>query len=207
MPFTDCHEPSLRSFTLEEFLPKLWLIQGFQTATSERLEVLSLGSSKPPPENLPLLDTLQAVNENSGIPVIPWSFGKWMFKRKKIIIQALQENPFVILGDIPTRPITKITTKNNKGETQVLPSLLNLPQTHRVLLGSDPLPLAGESQRIGSSCSVLEHNSKQCSLNSLCHSLREGALIKQIGYQHSYSKTLGNLIRLKLTTHHGRRKS
>jgi len=214
IPFTDPHEAGLRSFTAQEFLPKLWLIQGFQTATAERIEVLSLAtsSSHPPLENMPLLDTLEAVNQSYGIPVIPWSFGKWMFKRKKILVRALHQNPSVILGDIPSSPsiiMTTLTTvtKKQMQATFALPSLLNLPSTQRVLLGTDPLPLKGESQRIGSSFSVLEHNEKVCSLGSLRHSLSEGALINLIGYKHSYPRTIGNLLRLKLATLIGRTKS
>lgn len=121
----------------------LWVLAGSQIATMERLEVLSLLSRERVSDGLPIGDTLRKVNQLGGIPVIPWSPGKWMFGRgaliRRLIVDHRHDLQF-LLADTAIRPFGFPT-----------PGLLRLAKREGipVLAGTDPLPLAGEEERLG----------------------------------------------------------
>jgi len=119
-----------------------YLVAGRQVITSENLEVLALITSSLFEEKQSLSQTVQAVRESGGIPVIPWGFGKWIGKRGRILKQFLMENnELIFLGDNGGRPCFRPR-----------PRLFSVVETAggRVLPGSDPLPLPIEASRVGS---------------------------------------------------------
>jgi hypothetical protein len=118
----------------------LLLVAGRQFVSRERLEVLSLCLNLETEPALPAADLVEAIVSAGGVPCLPWSPGKWLFGRGRLVRALCAQFPREItLGDISMRP-------------RVLPALSagrvwakGIP----VLAGSDPLPLAGEENEIG----------------------------------------------------------
>lgn len=124
------------SLTARNHQQTLYLIAGRQIVTAEKLEVLALITDNEFPDGLPLADTVEAIADKGGIPVIPWGFGKWTGQRKKVLHRFLQthQSP-VFLGDNSGRP-RGCCPPYFKGR--------------RILPGTDPLPLASQVSRPGS---------------------------------------------------------
>lgn len=119
---------------------KIILIAGRQLVTRERLEVLALGTRSRFNAGIPLIETISEVDEEGGIPVVPWGFGKWWFSRGKRVRDLLQDPPVPtwFIGDNANRPSAALQ-----------PRILARAAARgvAVLPGSDPLPLR-EHQRL-----------------------------------------------------------
>jgi hypothetical protein len=127
----------------------LLLLAGRQISTRERLEVLALGTERELPSGWSLADTLAGVREIGAIAVIPWGFGKWWFRRSRLIAATLASlsGGDVFVGDnggrpraIPRSPLFGLAASRG---------IYNLP-------GSDPLPLRWEIRKPGRLGTVLE---------------------------------------------------
>lgn len=122
----------------------LWIVQGFQAATREGLEVLALATTERPADGASLAATVEAVRAAGGIPVLPWGFGKWTGRRAKVLAAFLAEaDPAKLhLGDNGGRPRGWPT-----------PAPLRRWQAEgghgSCLSGSDPLPLPDAVDRVG----------------------------------------------------------
>ncbi len=121
---------------------ELHIVPGRQIATVERLEVLGLAMSAPVSDGLPLLDTLAKIEDGGGTPVLPWAVGKWLFQRGRIIedlLRASSPDRFLV-SDSAMRPAPG-----------PLPRLMRLARDlgFGLTAGSDPLPLPGEEQLVG----------------------------------------------------------
>lgn len=121
---------------------ELLLVAGRQLVTGEGLEVLALGCRDMLADGMALRQARDAVVEAGGVPVVPWGFGKWWFRRGRVLSDLINsESPgrwFV--GDNAGRP--KLS----------LPPRLLARAAERgvfVLPGSDPLPLAGQDRKVG----------------------------------------------------------
>lgn len=127
----------------------LLLIAGRQVETSEGIELLALATTEPVAGGRSLGETIEAARRAGAWPVIPWGFGKWWFRRGRLVRRLLDDvGPGeLFLGD-------------SGGRTRLLgqPRLLALARRRgvRVLAGSDPLPLAAHVRRAGSYGFVLE---------------------------------------------------
>jgi hypothetical protein len=133
----------------------LVLVAGRQIETAEGLEILALATSTPIQDGQPFLDTLRAIVATDAIPVIPWGFGKWSFRRGKFLMDFLNtldlrnqfEDHEIFLGD-------------NAGRTRWLgdPTIFQIARSKgiRFLPGSDPLPFAPHATRAGSFGFLLE---------------------------------------------------
>ncbi len=121
----------------------LYLVEGRQIATRERLEVLGLACQVDLPDGRPLEEVLQQVLDGTGVAVIPWGFGKWWFARGRFVASILEsaDPNRVFLGDNGGRP---------RGLPR--PRLLRAAEDmgFRVVPGTDPLPFPREVHRIGS---------------------------------------------------------
>ena len=121
---------------------RLAVIAGRQLVTSERLEVLALGTTAPLPNGEPIETTLRAVREAGAAAVLPWGVGKWLGARGAIVARVLADPQWrhVLLGD-------------NGNRLELGPDPAHLAAARRagrsVLPGSDPLPLAGQEARVG----------------------------------------------------------
>jgi len=101
-------------------------VSGYQIVTSEKIEILNLASSTVIEDGLRAKDVLLKVD---GVPVIPWSPGKWLGERGKIIKSLAND---VYCG--------KILYKHFLADFKVFKG---------VLPGSDPLPREGEERLVG----------------------------------------------------------
>lgn len=121
---------------------ELHIVPGRQMATAERLEVLGLAMSTPVPDGFPLPQTLARIKAAGGTPVLPWAVGKWLFQRGRTLENLLRTSPpdRFLLGDSAMRPAPG-----------PLPRLMRLARDLDFALtaGSDPLPLPGEEQLVG----------------------------------------------------------
>ena len=120
------------------------LIAGRQVKTYEGLEVLIIGTNDHIPDNMPINEILYAARECGAIAtIIPWGFGKWHLKRRRILLRLLRDDDFsgIYLGDIGGRlgwfPNPKIFVEFKKSGIRIIP-------------GSDPLPFRREINRVGS---------------------------------------------------------
>lgn len=132
----------------------LFLVAGKQIISSERIEVLALGTK------IQIKDREKSAKEiilqlkNNCIEIcLPWSPGKWFFKRGKIIrnlLNLFSPEDFV-LGDVNSRPLGYL-----------LPLLMRKAKKRNfsIIAGSDPLPFAGEEKFVASYVSCLNLNNK-----------------------------------------------
>jgi hypothetical protein len=122
-------------------LPVL-VIAGCQIVSAERIEILALGTRARIPDGKPLAATIDAIRADGALAVLPWGFGKWWGERGRVVDAYLASARLgdIFLGDNGGRPIG-------------LPPPRQFARASRrsifVLPGSDPLPGAGEIERIG----------------------------------------------------------
>ena len=143
---------------------------GRQIISKENLEVLALASECDIAEGAPVAEIINEVCAEGGVPVLPWSPGKWWFERGKAIFDLLQgtEPHAFLLGDVFMRPHVWPT-----------PALLQkgLESGHRILAGSDPLDGSGEERivgRYGILGEMRENGSTEDAFHQAQRFLREG---------------------------------
>ena len=134
---------SLTVFRHESPDERLHLVGGRQVVTREKIEVLALYCIKTIADGLSLDETMHAVEQCEGVPVLPWGVGKWVGNRGRIIKRYLVAHPerTLFLGDNGGRPLFWPT-----------PALFHFARKRgvAVLPGTDPLPLPAEAGRVGS---------------------------------------------------------
>lgn len=119
----------------------LVVVAGRQIVTRENLEVLALACEEEFPDGMPIPGVLAEVADAGAVPVIPWGFGKWWFRRGRLV-RALIERGFpyrFFLGDNGGRP-----------RISASPRLFGLARDYEipVLPGSDPLPFPDQISRV-----------------------------------------------------------
>ncbi len=143
-----CGEPTaLRLETDDAFA--LTLIAGRQIVTAERLEVLALATGATIDDGLPLAETVARVRAADGLAVLPWSPGKWLGRRGRIVRDAIDaaKPAELLVGDTALRP-----------RLSPAPTLFTLAGARGlgIICGSDPLPLPGEERHVGRYATVAE---------------------------------------------------
>ena len=120
----------------------LLLVAGRQLVTDEGLEVLALGCRDMLADGMALRQARDAVIEAGGVPVVPWGFGKWSFRRGRVLGELIESDSpgRWFLGDNAGRPRLSLP-----------PRLFARAAEHGVFVlpGSDPLPLAGQGGAVG----------------------------------------------------------
>lgn len=120
----------------------LYVLAGRQIVTEERIEVLALCTSASIEDDMPADETIDAVHEADGIPVLPWGFGKWLGNRGRIVTRLLET-----CGD-------RIYLGDNAGRIRGWPEPkefdLARARGMAVLPGSDPFPFGNEYHKVGS---------------------------------------------------------
>jgi len=120
----------------------LVLVAGRQLVTSERLEVLALGTLNEYPDGRSAKEAAAAVAASEALAVVPWGFGKWTGRRARIVRDVLTSPAAdsLFVGDNGGRP----------GATPT-PPLFSLARSRGIpiLPGSDPLPLPAEVRKPG----------------------------------------------------------
>lgn len=122
---------------------QVYIVAGRQIVTAEGLELLALATNHTFEDGLSIVSTLKAVRSCGAIPVFPWAVGKWLGNRGKILTSLLSRDSDggLFLGDNSGRPVFWRNPSHFK-----LARALNMA----VLPGTDPLPIAKESKRVGS---------------------------------------------------------
>ena len=119
------------------------IVAGRQIVTAESLEVLALGLDRPYPDDKPIQNILEDLQDENCLLVLPWGPGKWLGKRGKIIERAIRSfhTPSFFLLDNGNRPFfwprsALFSQAAERGITN--------------LQGSDPLPFPNQEKRVGS---------------------------------------------------------
>jgi len=123
--------------------PLLWILQGRQIITAEKLEVLNLATDVKIADGLPIAEVVEKIAAKKGIAVLAWGVGKWFFKRGKVIAGIIKDcaSASLFIGDNSARPTF-----------WRMPALFELGRNSglSVIPGSDPLPFPGEIKQTGS---------------------------------------------------------
>lgn len=146
--------PDAHSFVFEKpNESKLIVVAGRQVVTREKLELLALFTSDPIENGLSLSDTVEATLACEGVPVIPWGFGKWWFRRGGQLSEFLhsyavsgKESSAVLLGDNGCR-VNALRPRKLKTAESI---------GFYVTAGSDPLRLSDHVSRPGCFGTVLD---------------------------------------------------
>ena len=79
----------------------LFVIAGRQIVTAEKIEVLALGTRAMVDDGAPLASVLEWCRRNGAFAVLPWGVGKWMGRRRRIVLDILKrcDPTRVALGD------------------------------------------------------------------------------------------------------------
>lgn len=121
---------------------RIHLVAGHQHVSSEGVEVLSLTSGSALQKPLSTNDTIQAVRDAGGIPVLCWAPGKWTGSRGQIVRSIVEEHSAdpLLLGDTCMRAV---------GFPE--PSLFQLGREKNIpiVAGTDPLPFASDQRIAG----------------------------------------------------------
>lgn len=120
---------------------ELILIGGRQFATHEKMEVLTIRPAPDRLEGQPIRQIVSALGAEGLTPILPWSPGKWLAGRGRIIAELIAQNgPALALCDTAIRP--RLTPEP--------PAFDYARQAGcRILAGSDPLPVPGEEKELG----------------------------------------------------------
>lgn len=121
---------------------EIFLIQGFQVQTHERLEMLTLGTSDRLPEGQPVRETLEMALNTEAVVALPWGFGKWTGSRRDLMLDLLDEfhERGLALGDSAHRP-----EGFPEGRVFQKARALKVP----IVPGTDPLPIPAHAKRAG----------------------------------------------------------
>lgn len=171
----------------------LYLCKGCQHICHKGLEILELLKSGDSSYNLPARELIKKIQEEGGVAVLPWAFGKWIGKRGKVIGELLQDKnlPNFHFGDNGGRPkvITSYFLTKYKKERALL------------LSGSDPLPIKGEEERVGSfgvyTEAEIDTNNVGVELSELFH--KQPDKFKEFGQPVSLIKFIKNQLLLRIT--------
>jgi hypothetical protein len=143
---TWCLQPTLESESLLVSHPEgfeIIIIAGRQIVTAERLEVLATCTDELFDDGGTISEVIASVSSANGIAIVPWGFGKWTGRRKKVIdrlISDFAKRPFH-LGDNSGR-ISVWREPPQFGRAKL--------QGQRIFRGTDPLPFSGQEDRVGS---------------------------------------------------------
>ena len=121
---------------------KLLVIQGVQYVSSERIEVLGLGVRRVLSDGLAAGEYIESILKGGGVPCLPWSPGKWLGSRGRLVKTFLDAHSPATLavGDIAIRSVLGPPS-----------SLLRYARQrgYRVFHGTDPLPSPRDERLVG----------------------------------------------------------
>ena len=121
----------------------LLVIRGVQYVAAERIEVLGLGVRRASPDRLPAVDYIKQIREQGGVSCLPWSPGKWLGARGRVVRAILDAHApgTLAVGDISLRSVVGPPS-----------SLLRYARAKgfSVLQGTDPLARTEDEGLVGS---------------------------------------------------------
>ena len=120
----------------------VYVVSGKQLVSKERIEIHALGTTKTFVDGRSLQEIILNLKGEGMIPVLPWSPGKWMGERGRIIKKLIEGSAKgdLLLSDPAMRPCLFPS-----------PPLFHLAAQKgiRTIFGTDPFPLPNEEKRIG----------------------------------------------------------
>ena len=155
------YDPKSELITAANAEAKIYLLSGRQNISSEKLEVLTLGSDAFRAERLPAVEIIKGSQETGLITILPWSFGKWTGKRGKLVRKLIEDSTLDFsLGDPAHR-------------FGLQPGLFSVGTNYKrtLMCGTDPLPLAGEEGRVAAYGSIFEIEASELSSKSIVKAL------------------------------------
>jgi hypothetical protein len=178
--FGDWEEnPDGRSGLITVFAGKLLVVRGVQYVAKEKIEVLGLGVSRRVADGAPASDLIELIREEGGVPCLPWSPGKWLGRRGRLVRQLLESHTpkTLTVGDIsmrtffgPPSPLLRFA----RG------------QGYSMLYGTDPLPRKGDEQLVGSFGRAIKKLPEGDLVSAILESLYGGAeTLKTCGRRNS----------------------
>lgn len=122
--------------------PVCYLLKGRQIVTKENLEVLLVASGQDIKDGYPVEAIIEQIIDKNDIAVLAWGFGKWFFKRGKIVKSLAEKygSHGFFIGDNSGRPHFWPKPQQFKRA-----EALNIP----IINGSDPLPFKNEINKVG----------------------------------------------------------
>jgi len=117
-----------------------YIISGRQIVTEENIEILSLASKEKIQDGKSAEFVINKLIKEKTPAVLAWGFGKWLFKREKVIKKLIEkfQSPYLLLGDNSARPVFWRTPMLYK---------LAIENNYKIINGSDPLPLNREENK------------------------------------------------------------
>jgi len=127
-------------------------IAGNQVITKQGLEVLALFNDCAYEDGQDVQNTIDEINNNGGLAVLPWGVGKWLGKRGKIITALINSNSpeKLAIADISARPALWPRPEQFK---------LAYTSGFSCLYGTDPLPIKYDQARIACAGMVMDLSS------------------------------------------------
>ena len=120
-----------------------FVLRGVQYVSAEGIEVLGWGAHRNAPDGGIAAELIRLVAWDGGVACLPWSPGKWLGRRGRVI-SALMRNSSteaLLFGDISIRtrigPPSLLLSKARRAGFQVIP-------------GTDPLPRVADEALVGS---------------------------------------------------------
>ncbi len=173
-------------------VPRLYVLAGRQVVTAEGVEMLSLACGADVAEGAPAEQTVQAILSAGGVPVVGWAPGKWLFSRGRVVRALIDgaKRDELLIGDTVMRP---------QGTPE--PSLMARARSKglSVIAGSDPLPMGGEDQYVGTYCSLFDGEfDPQKPAESVRRALTSSA-VRTIGRRCSIVQSFVRSVRLRLS--------
>ena len=119
------------------------VVRGVQYVSAEKIEVLGWGVKRECDDGAPCQDLVEMIRVSGGVVCLPWSPGKWIGKRGKVVKDLLRLNSadHLVLGDIAIR--------SRFGPPSVILSRAKRT-SFQVICGSDPLPRSEDATLVGS---------------------------------------------------------
>lgn len=131
-------EPAFVAVNAADESRRLVVVAGRQIVTAERLELHALGTRARFPDGLPAKEALARIHEAGALAALPWGVGKWTGARRAIA-RAL----------LATQDAGRLLPADNGGRPWFWREPLLATGRGPVLHGSDPLPIPGEEERVG----------------------------------------------------------
>ena len=175
--------------------PRITALRGQQLITREGLEVLGIACDARLVSGFPLAEMVGRIRAARGQAILAWGAGKWLGRRGRELtklIEAEAGRPDVMLTDNGGRP---------RAWSHVPQFDIAAERGMRVLAGTDPLPLPGEEQRVGSYAFRIRAPGAQgtSSADALWRALATDAPIEIVGRPMAVRGFVANQLKLRLS--------
>jgi len=161
----------------------LLLVAGRQVITTEKLELLALGTTETVADNMPLPDTIAQARTVGALPVLAWGVGKWLGRRGRLLRALAEADPESFhLGDNGGRPWF-----------WPRPAVMRVARSRPLLAGSDPFPFLHDLERVGRHGLLLDGSLPPTQpARQLIARLAQGDGMRHFGHQIGLARFLKN---------------